>query len=194
MTKIRISKTGKWTRAGADLSRASSGFKAAVKQALIQEGENLANKMRGTIRAGIPPAHSPLTLVIRRAAGRGGGSKVLIQTGRMINQITVVPSGFGIFVGLKAGSPSANIGAIHEFGASWTQRMTPRQRKFLFAMLRKAGRPANPKGASTGGQQVKIRIPARPFIGPTAEKFGGSSFQARFNRRLGRLLRGALGS
>jgi hypothetical protein len=61
--------------------------------------------------------------------------------------------------------------------------MTPKMRRFLFAMLRKAG--IEPTSSGGGKGVVVIRIPPRPFLRPAFESFS-KGVQKRFLRRIAR--------
>lgn len=174
-------RVGDWAEAARIFATMQARLPAALKQALLAEGQFLRSKMIRGLISGAPGGkkfkpHSDLTLAIRKAQGFGG-TKVLIQTGSLLGSIAVVPFGGGVFVGVRRGAARrgrkdiVDIAEIHEEGRSWTQRMTARQRRFLFAMLRKAGNPAMSSNAQSGGATLSIRIPARPFIKPIIKKY-----------------------
>lgn len=156
-------------------------FQTAVAQSLLKEGHLLRGKVVAGIASGAPGGKpfaplSPITLALRSAQGFGG-NKPLNVTGALRGGIVVHRTGSGtntqVFVGLlrqaaaKNGKSLANIGAIHEFGKTWTQTMTKKSRAWFFVMLAKAGFKGQKPGVSknTGGQ-ITIRIPARPFLAP----------------------------
>lgn len=138
--------TGDWQKAAKIASGLQARWQKAVAQAVAQEAQQIRGDIVKGIRSGKGFAPlSPTTLALRKAGGFGG-SKPLIRTAALIGAITAVKAAGGAwFVGLlrqaksKAGKSLANIGAIHEYGASWSQTLTPKARRFLFAMLKKSG-------------------------------------------------------
>lgn len=171
-------------------------FQKAVDKALLQEGHRLRGDIVKGIASGAPGGKqfaplSPITLAIRKAKGFGG-SKPLNVSGTLRGSITVKRLDGAVFVGLLRASAATNVGAIHEFGRTWTQTVTAKSRRFFFAMLKKANgsgtRDAQgrylKRGSGGGGLigprlkggafrsktgTVTISIPARPFIGPVFE-------------------------
>ena len=174
-------------------------FPRAIQVATLQEAHSIRNNMIGRINAGVPPAHAALTLIIRAGRGGGSGTKTLIEGGGLRSSISVVPFGGGVFVGVRRGRSSrgkdvVNIAQIHEGGAQFTQVMTDRQRRFIFAMLKKAGKLGQTSAtASAGGASVRVRIPARPFIGPVIADVI-PVLRARLQWRVSILMRGAIGN
>jgi hypothetical protein len=72
---------------------------------------------------------------------------------------------------------------LHEFGGPPVIiPMTPKMRRFLFALLRQAGK--EPTGASGRGAIV-VQVPARPFLRPAFEKFRDGASR-RFLERVAR--------
>lgn len=219
--------TGDWQKAAKIASGLEARWKKAVAQAVAQEAQQIRGDIVKGIRSGAPAgkAFAPLsamTLAVRKFRG-GGGTKPLIQSGALIGGITALKVGGGWFVGLlrrgkgKGGKSLANIGAIHEYGASWTQALTPKARRFLFAVLRSSGLAGpSPKGAkpSAGSSPegkaaaaaegkgtgnagapgtITITIPARPFIGPVIEK-ARAGLAKRFWERVAKEMGGDLGT
>ncbi len=174
---MKVHLTGDWDRAQNTLKNLDRRYVRAVDQAVAKEAHFLRAQIVKTITTSGAHADrpfaplSPSTLIIRNFVGRGGGSKPLIQTGALRSSISVVKMGGGAyFVGVKraAGAKGgANVAAIHEFGAAWSKPMTDRQRRFLHAAFRNSG-AASP---GTGSGVLTIKIPARPFVVPTVEKF-----------------------
>ena len=102
--------------------------------------------------------------------------------------ITVVGDEDEVFVGVlrkargKGGSSLANVAEIHEFGAGpFVVPMTPKMRRFLFALLKKAG--VEPSNSGGGKGVVVIQIPPRPFLRPAFEAFK-KGVQKRFLQRI----------
>ena len=199
---FEVKKTGEWRRAIKILESMPSRLPQAIDQAVAQEAERLANIMvRRIDGAEGMAAHSPLTLAVRKAQGFGG-TKILIRSATLRGSIKVVPFAGGYFVGVKRGARGStgrgkksiiNIAKIHEEGASWTQEMTAKQRRFLFWVLKEAGN--RPKRSSTGGGSgvMEMRIPARPFIGPSIEEFD-EDFERNLEDRIAKLLAGDMGT
>lgn len=191
MSALGVTLDGDWAKAARILGSAEPRVKRALQQAVLQEAHHLRKQIVVGLRSGAPGGKafkplSPLTLIIRRYTGRGGGSKPLNATSQLAGSVIVKPlPGPGAFVGvLRAakGKRPANLAAIHEYGK--TIRMTPRMRRFLGAIMRKAGLPRQP---GRGGALVVI--PARPFIGPVIAKDGQQNLVAkRFWVNMARLL------
>lgn len=176
---------GDWGKI-AEVATLGRRFQRSVDQSLDKEAQRLRGEIVKGIASGAPGGQtfkplSPITLAIRRAQGFGG-SKPLNVTGALRGAVTVKRVGQGVFVGLlrqaaaKGAGSMANLGEIHEFGRTWTQRWTAKSRRWFFAMLKKGG------GASLVGPRMKggafrsaagtvtISIPARPFVGPVFEQ------------------------
>lgn len=125
------------------------------------------------------PALSPITIAVRRFKGFRG-TKPLQATRDLIASINVVsvPEGGG-FVGVarakarKDGRSNVNIAALQEGGFSARVPFGPKQRRFLFAALHAAGMDRDRvAGAGPAPTTVQIRVPPRPFLGPTMERLG----------------------
>jgi phage gpG-like protein len=187
-------RTGDWALARRILEGAGARLKGAIETAVLQEAHALRKEIVEGITNQAPggQAITPLaaTTLAARQLGGFGGSKALIRQGDLRNSITVVADGDGAFVGVlrksraKSGESAANIAEIHEFGAGpFVVPMTPKMRRFLFAMLRKAG--IEPTSSGGGKGVVVIRIPPRPFLRPAFESFS-KGVQKRFLRRIAR--------
>ena len=69
----------------------------------------------------------------------------------------------------STGESVADVAKIQELGGPPTIiPITPKMRRFLFALLRQAGK--EPTGGSGRGVVV-VQVPARPFLRPAFEKF-----------------------
>lgn len=141
--------TGDWAKAAKIADGLAGRFQKAVDRAVMAEAQHLRGQIVKGIRSGAPGGKafaplSPMTIALRKMRG-GGGSKPLIASGGLIGGITATRVGTGVFIGLlrgakgKGGKGLANVGAIHEFGASWSQQLTPKARRFLFAAIARAG-------------------------------------------------------
>ena len=191
-----VVRTGDWALARRLLAGGGARLKGAVASALRQEGQALRKEVVDGITSQAPGGQpiKPLaatTLAARQLKGFGG-SKALIQRGDLRNSITVVADADEVFVGIlrksrgKGGSSVANVAEIHEFGAGpFVVPMTPKMRRFLFAMLRKAG--VEPSSGGGGKGAVVIQIPPRPFLRPAFEAFK-KGVQKRFLGRIARAM------
>lgn len=190
---------GDWAKTATILEHAEDRFAKACERATLKEAHYLRGKMVQNITSGgnladrpfAPP--SPLTLAVRQFRGFGG-SKPLMVTGAMRNSITVVKVAGGVFVGIRrASSKGVNIPALMEFGGGpWSRPMTPKQRRFLAAAFKASGMKF---GDPPGGGILKIRIPARPFMGPVIDKFAKSEdVQKRFWANVALEMKGDFGS
>ena len=198
---IRVVKVGDWDVAHRFVSAASRRFKEAVDKAVLQEAQFFRTKIVEGLREQAPGGQpfAPLaatTLAVRRFRGFKG-TKALIVRGDLRNSIVVVKQAGGVFVGVlrtakgKAGQPLVNVAAVHEFGSRpIVLKLTPKARRFLHAAFRSAGLDA-PAGDRPSVGIAVIRVPARPFLRPTFEKYGqrgdvSSRFIARVARSLSR--------
>lgn len=193
---MAVSRTGDWARARRLLTAAPQRLQAAVATAVRQEAHALRNEIvQGLTRQSPggeplkPP--SPLTIATRQLEGFGG-TKALIVRGDLRNSITVFVQGDEAFIGVsrsarsKDGASMMDLAKLHEFGGPPVIiAMTPKMRRFLFALLRKAGK--EPTGGSGRGVIV-VQVPARPFLRPAFDKFreGASKrFLERVAKELG---------
>jgi hypothetical protein len=191
-----VQKTGDWAKARRLLTAAPHKLKVAVDTALRQEALALRKEIVQGITRQAPSGQSfkplsPLTLAARRYSGFKG-TRALIRRADLRNAITAVVRGGTAFIGVprkarsKEGEPMVDIAKLNEFGSDpIVIPMTPRMRRYLFALLRAAGK--KPTGGSGKGVVV-VRIPARPFLRPAFEKFkhgAGRRFMRRVARRMG---------
>jgi phage gpG-like protein len=178
---------GDWAKTGKIVDTMADRFRAAADKAIMREGHFLRGHMVQNITSGGAAAGAPFaplsatTLKIRKFRGFGG-TKVLMQTGALRGSITVAKVGGGVFVGIlrkggKGKGGRANVAEIHEFGITFSMPTTEKQRRFLMVALSGAkgtkGSPGKGSGARAsggGGGSIKVRIPARPFIGPVVDK------------------------
>jgi hypothetical protein len=156
-----------------------------------QEAELLRGEIVNGITAQAPGGEafkplSPLTLAARKLAGFGG-TKALLVRGDLRNSIAAIVRGDEAFVGVprkarsKDGRSLVDVAQVQEFGSNpIVIPITPRMRRFLFALLRQAGK--EPSGGSGKGVVV-VTIPARPFLRPAFKKFSEGA-QRRFLGRV----------
>lgn len=182
---IKVKLFGDWQKTARIADGMQARFERAQQQAVMREAHLVRshivkNITSGGSHAGRPfAALAPGTLIIRAFRGFGG-SKPLLVTGGLRNSVSVVKlAGGAVFVGVrrgtaaKGGKGGANLAEVHEFGGSWTVKMTARMRRFLAAAYRRAGQQfgRGSKGGGKGAGVIVVRIPARPFVGPVVEKF-----------------------
>lgn len=193
---MAVSRTGEWARARRLLTAAPQRLQAAIGTAVRQEAHALRNEIVQGLTSQAPGGEtlkppSPLTIAARQLEGFGG-SKALIVRGDLRNSITVIVQGDEAFIGVsrsarsKDGASMVDLAKLHEFGgAPVIIPMTPKMRRFLFALLRQAGK--EPTGGSGRGVIV-VQVPARPFLRPAFDRFreGASRrFLERVARELG---------
>jgi hypothetical protein len=192
---MAISRTGDWARARRLLTAAPQRLQAAVTTAMRQEAHALRNEIVHGITSQAPGGTalkppSPLTLAARQLQGFGG-SKALIVRGDLRNSIVVVVEGDEAFIGVsrsartKAGGSMVDIAMQNEFGGPPVIiPMTPKMRRFLFALLRKAGKEPT-EGSGRG--VIVVQVPARPFLRPAFDKFRKGA-STRFLKRVAKEL------
>ena len=193
---MAVSRTGDWARARRLLTAAPQRLQAAIGTAVRQEAHALRNEIVQGLTSQAPGGEtlkppSPLTIAARQLEGFGG-SKALIVRGDLRNSITVIVQGDEAFIGVsrsarsKDGASMVDLAKLHEFGGPPVIiPITPKMRRFLFALLRKAGK--EPTGGGGRGIIV-VQVPARPFLRPAFDKFreGASRrFLERVARELG---------
>ena len=193
---MAVSRTGDWARARRLLTAAPQRLQAAIGTAVRQEAHALRNDIVQGLTSQAPGGEplkppSPLTIAARQLEGLGG-SKALIVRGDLRNSITVIVQGDEAFIGVsrsarsKDGASMVDLAKLHEFGGPPVIiPITPKMRRFLFALLRKAGK--EPTGGGGRGVIV-VQVPARPFLRPAFDKFreGASRrFLERVARELG---------
>lgn len=172
---MAVSRTGDWARARRLLTAAPQRLQAAIGSAVRQEAHALRNEIVQGLTSQAPGGEtlkppSPLTIAARQLEGFGG-SKALIVRGDLRNSITVIVQGDEAFIGVsrsarsKDGASMMDLAKLHEFGGPPVIiPMTPKMRRFLFALLRQAG-----KERSCGGRRgvIVAQVPARPFLRPS---------------------------
>ncbi|MFH0902224.1 MAG: hypothetical protein V2A73_16450 [Pseudomonadota bacterium] len=188
---MSVQKTGDWALARRILAGAPTRLKASVDIALRQEAELLRREIVLGITQQAPGGESfkplsPLTLAARKLAGFGG-SKALIVHADLRNSIATIVRGDEAFVGVprkargQDGRSLVDVAELNEFGSDpIVIPITPRMRRYLFALLRKAGQ--EPEGGSGKGVVV-VTIPARPFLRPAFKRWS-RDVQRRFLRRV----------
>lgn len=192
---MAVSRTGDWARARRLLTAAPQRLQAAIGIAVRQEAHALRNEIVQGLTRQAPGGEplkppSPLTIAARELEGFGG-TKALIVRGDLRNSITVVVQGDEAFIGVsrsarsKDGASMVDLAKLHEFGGPPVIiPMTPKMRRFLFALLRQAGK--EPTGGSGRGVIV-VQVPARPFLRPAFDKFREGASR-RFLERVAKAL------
>lgn len=178
--------TGDWQKAIKLLREAPKRIERALNAQLLQEAHRVRADIVRSIDAGGKPrfaSHSPTTIAIRRFMGMRSG-KVLVQSAALRNSIVAVLVRPGLaLVGVRRRAKSGvDLAHIHEFGRTWTQVMTPRMRRFLMAALGSVRGRTSQRG--TGKATITIRIPARPYIRPAAQRINAAAMQRRFERAI----------
>lgn len=221
---------GDWEKARTILNNVQ-GLRNAINSAVLAEAHYARREIVKGITKQSPGGKdflplAKLTLLLRRAGGFRG-TKALIVTATLRNSITVKPVDRGrAFVGVLRnaqrpdGKELFNIARVHEMGATFVIRVTPRMRAWLMATLREANgnkmggmrgqrgrdkvsgrytpaprwRPSGGAGGFARGVLV-IRIPARPYIQPVIEKIFADpkAVQARFAMRISQRMKLTLG-
>jgi hypothetical protein len=188
---MSVRKTGDWALARRILAEGPAKLRGSIGTAMRQEAELLRGEIVNGITAQAPGGEafkplSPLTLAARKLAGFGG-TKALLVRGDLRNSIAAIVRGDEAFVGVprkarsKDGRSLVDVAQVQEFGSNpIVIPITPRMRRFLFALLRQAGK--EPSGGSGKGVVV-VTIPARPFLRPAFKKFSEGA-QRRFLGRV----------
>lgn len=192
---MSMRKSGDWALARRILAEGPVKLKASVGTALRQEAQLLRKGIVTGITEQAPGGEpfkplSELTLAARKLAGFGG-TKALMVRGDLRNSVTAIVEGDEAFVGVprkaraRDGRSLVEVARIHEYGSDPTViPMTTRMRKFLFALLKAAGKEPQP---GSGKGVVVASIPARPFLRPAFKKFSEGA-QRRFLERVAKLM------
>jgi len=199
---LNIRMTGDWDKANKTLDKVQKQFKDVINGILMREAEVL----RGIIITGFEaqaPGGKPFqplsawTIAMRRFRGFGG-SKALIYSGEMRKSIVAknYPSTMTAFVGIlyqtrrsgDDGERMVNIAKVHEFGSKpFVVDVTPAMRRLLAAVAKTTGLIQYTEGRK-GVERYLIKIPARPFLRPSYEKWRvglEDRIQAQLKRGLG---------
>ena len=197
---MSVRKTGDWALARRLLTGAPVKLKAAVGTAVRQEAQLLRKEIVQGITKQAPGGKalkppSLLTLAARKMKGRGG-TKALMVRGDLRNAIAAIVKGDQAFVGVprkargKDGKSVVDVARVQEFGAGpIVIPMTPAMRRFLFALLRRAG---SERSGGSGRGVVVVQVPARPFLRPAFKQFEKGA-QKRFLGRVAGLMGMATG-
>ena len=148
---MSIRRTGQWAEKTRLLAKAGLKTKLCLNRALKQEGEFLRKKVVQGIRKQAPGGEKfqKLSKNTRRARRFQNfkGSKALIRRGDLVGSIKTVVKAGGVFIGIlrtaktKNGGELGNIAKLSEKGSRpITIKMTPKMRRFLFAMFGKRRR------------------------------------------------------
>ncbi len=176
---MAVMRTGDWARARQLLAAGPQRLRSAIGVAIRQEAQGLRNEIVQGLTSQAPGGEpikppAPLTLAARQLEGFGG-TKALLVRGDLRNSITVIVEGDEAFIGVprsarsSGGESLVDLAQLHEYGGPPVViPITPKMRRFLFALLRQAGK--EPTGGSGRGVIV-AQVPARPFLRPAFEKF-----------------------
>ena len=172
-------RTGDWARARQLLEAGPQRLRSAIGVAIRQEAQGLRNEIVQGLTQQAPGGEplkppSPLTLAARQLDGFGGTKSLLVR-GDLRNSVAVIVEGDEAFIGVprsarsSGGESLVDLAQLHEYGGPPVIiPITPKMRRFLFALLRQAGK--EPTGGSGRGVVVE-QVPARPFLRPAFEKF-----------------------
>jgi hypothetical protein len=197
---MTIRKTGEWRKAQAILARGARELGKSVDRALTQEAHALRAALVEGLDKQAPAGQAltplaPLTIAARQLR-RFRGTKVLIRTAELRNAFAVIRRASLVFVGIpgtargRDGHSLSVRAEAHEYGAGPTiVPITPRMRRFLFALYRKAGRDTTRRGGGSG--VVVIQIPPRPFMRPVLAAFQVGATRRFLARVAGDLTGGA---
>ncbi len=189
-------RTGDWARARRLITGGAERLQDAVRVALRQEAQVLRNQIVQGLTSQAPGGEplrppAPLTLAARELQGFGG-TKALVVRGDLRNSIAVIIDGDDVFIGIRRSARSSegerlvNLAELHELGGPPTIiPITPKMRRFLFALLRQAGQA--PTGGSGRGVVV-VQVPPRPFLRPAFAAYrvgAGRRFLDRVAHQLG---------
>ncbi len=176
---MAVTRTGDWARARQLLAAGPQRLRSAIGVAIRQEAQGLRNEIVQGLTSQAPGDEpikppAPLTLAARQLESFGG-TKALLVRGDLRNSITVIVEGDEAFIGVprsarsSGGESLVDLAQLHEYGGPPVIiPITPKMRRFLFALLRQAGK--EPTGGSGRGVVV-VQVPARPFLRPAFEKF-----------------------
>jgi hypothetical protein len=176
---MAVMRTGDWARARQLLEAGPQRLRSAIGVAIRQEAQGLRNEIVRGLTQQAPGGEplkppSPLTLAARQLDGFGGTKSLLVR-GDLRNSVAVIVEGDEAFIGVprsarsSGGESLVDLAQLHEYGGPPVIiPITPKMRRFLFALLRQAGK--EPTGGSGRGVVV-VQVPARPFLRPAFEKF-----------------------
>lgn len=145
-----------------------------------QEAHALRNEVVQGLTQQVPGGESirppsPLILAVRQLAGFGG-TKALIVTAELRNSIALIVEGDEAFIGVVRsvrsidGKSLVDLAQLHEFGGPPVIiPISPKMRRYLFVLLREAGK--TPTGGGTSRGAIVVQVSARPFLRPAFEKF-----------------------
>lgn len=185
-------KIGDWALARRLLTEGPAKLRAAIAKATRQEGEVLRSEIVTGITEQAPGGEpfkplAPLTLAARKLAGFNG-TKALLVRADLRNAIAVIADGDEVFVGVPRnargsdGRSLVDIAELNEFGSDpIVIPITPKMRRYLFALLREAGEPPT-GGHGSGKGVVVVTIPARPFLRPAMKRFSVGAERRLLNR------------
>ncbi len=182
---IKVQLSGEWARARRVFERLPRELPRVLDEATGAAAGLLRDKIKAYVAGGVPP---PL-----RRPRTSGGNAPLYHTKQIHDAIEAVRTAPGAYeVGIRAdagghGGNVAGLAAMHEQGITILQRMTDKQRRYLFGVLFRG--TDNPKAGQVGQPGLLvIVIPPRPFMQPVWQREG-----PRIQQRLFDALSGAIG-
>lgn len=191
MTDIQVLQVGDWTEAKRILRKHGQGgsrtLTTAISRAVRTEAEHFRRAVVQGIRSQAPGGKRfvPLRPI---TVGNKRSNKALIDTGALFRAIKVKRiRGGEYFVGVlrtarsKTGTGLANLGAVHEYGATIAIKVTPKMVRAFYAKLRRAGdtmakAAGSARRAKTerGRQRAQARLPVG---GSKRGKVSGGAFK-----------------
>lgn len=194
-------RTGDWDRAKRALTALPERLGRASEQALLQEAQFLRAEVVKGLTSQAPGGSkltplAPNTLSTRRLQ-RFRGTKALVRGGDLRNAITAQIKNGRTFVGVprkavgQDGARLADIAQQNEFGGPpIVIPITPKMRRFLFALRQEAGNPSEASSGTGSGVPgvIVTQVPARPFLRPVFEQFRRDG-PKRFLTRVARLMK-----
>ena len=191
--------TGDWALARRLLAGAGArvawSIDAAVREEALRLQREIVLGLRNQAPGGRPIRPLAPTTLAKRQMRRFRGTKALIDRGDLLRSITTEVKDGVAFVGVsrkartRDGSALVDVAARNELGAAPVAiPLTPKSRRFLFALLAQATGLGGGGGPRVPGAVV-VRTPARPFLRPAFERSRKGAAE-RFLRRVAKGLFG----
>lgn len=135
--KFSIRTFGAWERANAIFPGIAQKAARAASDTLNAEGLRFRDQVRQGLLSGAPGGQqfAPLSPLTKAISGAGKG--ILNRTSLMVSTIVLFRRGNGVAVGVRGAREK--IADIHEGGRTFQRKLTPKQRRFLFAKMREHG-------------------------------------------------------
>lgn len=189
---VQVQRVGDWDKAMRIMAKYGQGraLSSALSKAVRTEAEEFRKDVVQGIRSQAPGGKRfvplrPLTV------GRKGSNKALIDTGALFRAISIHSIRHGeYFVGVlrtarskTSGKSLANLGAVQEYGATISIKVTPKMVRAFYAMLRRAGMSmaaaagtARRARTERGRQRAQARLPVGGSARGRLNVAGGGKF------------------